>query len=733
MLLALLAPAGGAGAQREFVEEVEPKKQVDLDDVDLDAPDVGAKPTDPKKKPPDPAKPADPPKPGEPTKPGEPAKPVDGKPGEPAKPGDPGKPAEPAKPADGLPAVPPPPPPSELGQVRVLETSYAALLEKWDVRAGSARKGEQARARAQLVEVREALKDFGVQGVPGAFHASGVATALVRESRRALDDGGLDDAMALVEAAEAADADLPLVPTMSARIKWSTGDIGGTVNALLAAAKLHRHDPLALSQLGARALAVVWLAAFAALALLALCVGLPALRYASFDVVLALPKGAAQGQIWLLLAMLGFAPLVVGGGPLLGALWLVTLAWLHLPGRARGVALVLGAVMVTTPFALDFASRLYGYAGSRADLAHRALYDVSGEPERARLRARPADALDLWEQAALAYQAKREGRLDEAATRLAALLERHPEASFARAELGVVRAVQGDHEGAVVELGKAASADARLVAATFNTSVLQFRLGNTDKAEAAVRALPESARPVIEAFRVATFRAPDAVIAQNRAFVDVYPPPLDALRAGLADEELGRELEAELARGLTFGQTGERALVVCGAFPLVWLVLLALRKRLAPAQACVRCGSPASSRIDDKDVPADICGQCFHAFVSTRSRIDAAVKLRKERQIMLRGRRRSRTVRVLSLVCPGAGHLVAGAAARGALLSFLWAACGVTACFVVGLVPMPRLDGPWGTTPGLVVVGAVAGVVWLTAQWSAWGLADDLSVRGRGR
>jgi hypothetical protein len=53
--------------------------------------------------------------------------------------------------------------------------------------------------------------------------------------------------------------------------------------------------------------------------------------------------------------------------------------------------------------------------------------------------------------------------------------------------------------------------------------------------------------------------------------------------------------------------------------------------------------------------------------------------------------------------------------------------------FASGRVPLPRLDGPWGNTPAMGVVGAIAAVLWLLAQWSAWGLADGLAQRGRGK
>jgi hypothetical protein len=106
------------------------------------------------------------------------------------------------------------------------------------------------------------------------------------------------------------------------------------------------------------------------------------------------------------------------------------------------------------------------------------------------------------------------------------------------------------------------------------------------------------------------------------------------------------------------------------------------------------------------------------------------VKLRKERAISRRARRVSRLVLALSLVFPGAGHVYCGAAVRGALFVGLWSAGLVTLALALDFWPMPRLAGPWGQTPGLVVVGVYLVVIWaLSLRSSFEAAADAVSTR----
>jgi hypothetical protein len=433
------------------------------------------------------------------------------------------------------------------------------------------------------------------------------------------------------------------------------------------------------------------------------------------------------------------------------------------------------------PFGVDALARLASFPGSRADRAHRALFDAHAEPLRLALWAHAApaslqatapapaptppaapvkdavakdgakdgeapveppkplpvfdakalDALDDYELTALAMWHKREGRLAVARALLEKVTARNPDAAFAHGELGVVNALEGNESVALVEMGKALAADADAHAAAFDASVLHYRGGRTDKAESAVAPVAKGAPDLLNAFRRTTYRAPDQTVTHNRAFVDVYPRPLALLQSGLASSSESQSTADSIARPLLRGQLGTRAAALLVGFPIAWLVLLALRKKIDPCQGCVRCGHPASRRVDGKDVPSDTCSQCFHAFVSTRSRIDAGVKLRKEREIMTRRTRLGRAILVLGVLFPGAGHLFAGATVRG-LLFALFHTLGLGALlFASKVVPMPQMSGPWSSTVPLVVCGVVVVVVWLVSLRSAWILSEEASGRGR--
>jgi hypothetical protein len=107
------------------------------------------------------------------------------------------------------------------------------------------------------------------------------------------------------------------------------------------------------------------------------------------------------------------------------------------------------------------------------------------------------------------------------------------------------------------------------------------------------------------------------------------------------------------------------------------------------------------------------------------------VKLRKEREIIRRRTRKSRAILGLAIVCPGAGHVFAGAPARGLVLFALFGVGLACLALSFGMLPMPRLSGPWSDTPAIVASGVVLFVVWLVGLRSAWLLAEDATGRGR--
>jgi hypothetical protein len=134
--------------------------------------------------------------------------------------------------------------------------------------------------------------------------------------------------------------------------------------------------------------------------------------------------------------------------------------------------------------------------------------------------------------------------------------------------------------------------------------------------------------------------------------------------------------------------------------------------------------------VDGREVPDGTCSQCYYVFLSKGSRVDAGVKLRKERAIAARTRMLNRLVMVLTLVLPGAGHILCGAAVRGAIfLSLATIGAGCLA-FALGVLPGAEVVSPWGELPSLIICGLFLLVVWGWSLRSSFAAAAD-AVDGR--
>lgn len=115
-------------------------------------------------------------------------------------------------------------------------------------------------------------------------------------------------------------------------------------------------------------------------------------------------------------------------------------------------------------------------------------------------------------------------------------------------------------------------------------------------------------------------------------------------------------------------------------------------------------------------MPAATCVQCFHAFVSTKNRVDAAARARKERSIR---RRRTRLIAMGtggSALLPGAGHFFVNAPVWGVSLSFVSFVLIGIALHIAEVAPLPRPAGALQGWAPFVGVGAVVALVWLISM-----------------
>jgi Flp pilus assembly protein TadD len=713
----VLALHGGGDALQLSVASAQSPGAAGFDDVDLDAPDVGRAP---------PVRP--------PVDAGVPAAPRVDAASTPLPTGsvDAGTPAAmvPAPPPDPNAAATPPPAPPADGtmsfQVRPWERG--ALLQA--AAAHFAAGGDAARSARTLLELEHALGEAGVHGVRGGVASSSIGAALAREADRLAVAGDKARATEVAALALRAAPDDTAVAARLAHVRWTTqglsaaGDITELVRRSL-------HEPLRASDLVVRVLGAAGLVVLALLAVFCVCVAWPTLRLLAFDLWLWLPRGShkAQGSAFALL--LAAVPVVTGAGAVVAALWFVLLAFPYLRRSARVWIVCVGVMTASLPLLVDAWSRAVVVAGHDADVVAAALYDVDADDARAALRAREARGEDLpvLAQAALAVAARREGRIDEAVDRWRAIAERVPEQGWAHGGYGVALATAGRTDVAVSELKLAIEraqhdADTGAVAA-FNASSLLQAIGRSDAAQATVHAATPTSTGLMAVLRRATFRSPDEVVAHNRAFVDVLPPRrllVDLAWSATADSAA---VAAAVGTPLWGSRlTGPRASAALASFVVLWGVLAFATRRRRLARPCVRCGAPASRRVDAREVPEGTCSACFHAFLSKQSRVDPVVKLRRERAILVRGRVRSALVIALS-VWPGAGHLFAASIGRGALLLTTSTAAFAALLAVSDLLPGPAAQGPWSAWLLGAPLFAVVAFTFLVSLRGALGLADD--------
>ncbi|MDP2341700.1 MAG: hypothetical protein Q8O67_12145 [Deltaproteobacteria bacterium] len=707
--------AASAGAQREFIEEVDDdanKGTPKNDDVDLDAPDVDN------------------------VKPLKPIKPIKDPPPDPVK--DPKKDPT-TTPADPKAPVVPPTDPTKVMDVgfEVRATTRAAFMEKLAPRFVAAKKTETARARRMLPEIEQAELDFAMPGLHGGFQARSLGLALALEAGAANADGRADDAIELAEAARRAAPDDVATLSSLAHLRWSSGDPLAALMSLSEIVPAMRNDPTALASVIARACAVVFGVVLVLLALLALVAAIPALSLLAFDVWVSLPRGSHIVQAWALVLLAAAAPVVAGAGIVFSVMWVITLGMLYMPQRLRIVSIVVGVLAAGLPLVADQFARAVVVPSSEAARLHLALFDVDGDAwlETLRARERASKPLSVHEAGALALSARREGRLDEALERWKTLVVKNGDVGWVHGGYGVSLANAGQDDLALAELGLAVqradpSDRTGTVIAAFDASLLHHKAGRIEKAQSTLAGAAQNASDVVSELRRATFRAPDEIVGHNRAYVDVLPSRAPLVALAFEPSPAAVAVEEAVGRPLWRGLTGNAAAGALALFPLLWLALLVAARKLPVAQGCDRCGDPASRRVDGPDVPHGTCSGCFHVFLSSKSRVDATVKLKKERRIFLRSRRRATLVTLFSLL-PGAGHLYAGAAARGAVLATLFALCAAAVVVTLDLVPGPRPTSPWSSALLVAPFVVVAVIVFIVGIRSALGVADDERAGGR--
>lgn len=625
---------------------------------------------------------------------------------------EPGPAPDPAAPGvpDTLPAPPPPPapPPKERPAARAIEpvaVGYQDLLAHWADRRAALREQDPARAAAAAAAILDVKRQLAIENV------TWLAASEARESSRALAANLAGEAVAHAEVAvqlapDFADAHLALARARFARAPGEPLPALAALGDALAAAVREPHTLRAFyGDLASAALAALFTASAATLVLLLL----RSLRLFLHDFHhLPLLRGSAAVQAGFLGLVLLLVPLAFGLGPFLVLGTAILAAWLYLSLSERVVATVALLALAGLPWAAEAVVRGTAWTGTLAEEVYELEHGAPDDAEVAALVDRVGEAPPPAVAAALGRHFKRRGDLEAALRWYGVAARADDRAAEILVNVGNVRFLQGDLEGAkaaYLQASDRAGDDLTVrAAAHYDLSKVYLRASDIEKSSAA--------RDRAEQEDGAFLRrhGADDDFSANRYLVDV-PVPAAKVRA-LATQDGTAQALREAVRSRLAGPVprGAWPWAPLGLLAFLWALALAGRA-VDPARACEKCGRPACRRCDAGGGP--LCGQCVNVYVR-KGVVDARDRLRKEAQVRRHQQVHQLLARTLAVVSGGAGHVFHGLAGRGfaVLVGLLFV--GFLVWFWRGIMP-PPLPSPYALWGKLAVAVPIGLVVYLVA------------------
>ena len=459
-----------------------------------------------------------------------------------------------------------------------------------------------------------------------------------------------------------------------------------------------------------------------------------ALRYALHDFHHLFPRAASPVQTALLGVILLAVPWLFHLGPFVALASCALAAWLYLqPGERLAATLGLACILAA-PTLLGLVARWAALSPLGDDL-YSVEQDLDSELAAARLDqmlrpsasarrpAEPSSSDQLLRSSAsvrrpaepsssdvlaarpsppfaalfaLAHRAKRLGDLGRAEKLYREALVEAPGRADAENNLGNVLFLKGDLEGARASYEASIDHEPGLAAAYFNLGQDFNRLLLLDQSQQAQRHSLELDRSLVEAHM-----SGDDLRA-NRYLIDSWLPWSEIAGAGASGAEAGVRTQA--AERL-LGPLAVSWQLGGGAVLLLLLALSLAKRRLRPSSQCVKCGRPVCGRCDLELPGEGLCGQCVNVFIR-RAVADPPARIRKEARVKAYQAFRVQTVRALSIVVSGAGHLATGRPLLG--FAILWTAAFLALNAFGGAdllrAPMPGLWIPRLIFFGLLLV-----------------------------
>ncbi len=371
---------------------------------------------------------------------------------------------------------------------------------------------------------------------------------------------------------------------------------------------------------------------------------------------LLLPVATFQGWGWLPLA------------------WLALL-FVYLDRSEKAVACGMLVVALASGVVVSaFDTRLR--TGSNP-LYESALDALEGSPRAASLarlekaaREDPGDR-DLWY--LLALGRKRSGSYEGAGEIYRAILASDGGDPYSRNNLAGIEFARGAFDSALARYKEGTTGDVREIAATsyYNLSLAYLQKFDYQAFNEAKSNADRLAPELVEGYERWKYDTGDYAVVDLSLTPRQVWDKFAGRAQGVAVRNVVRGAEATGRPQGGMATLLNRFTAACGVFLLVALVSARRRGRKAFTLRCAKCGTAFCRNCHLGTSASGLCSQCYHLFV-VRDGVSGPARNRKLAEVQDAEAKRGRVFRLLSLVCPGAGHVYGGRTLVGVGLLALW-------------------------------------------------------------
>lgn len=549
--------------------------------------------------------------------------------------------------------------------------------------------GLGAGSRSRGSDVRVRALELGIDNLDAA------ARSLLAPDE---DGNGLGNAMLAVRLAP----DLPLAHIALARAYWQDGNRSEATSELIHSFKAIPRNLEASAWLVGSLLFMMALVMIAGAIFFIISVGSGALGRAAHDLgdfVSSHMPSFAQGAV---LAAILLLPLLLGEGIGGVTLAMFALAFVYGTSRHRMALLLASALLILGLYPVSQMAATVLRAFESDPVSSAMLAVTQGTESEAQVEILEfASGEEALAGQALAFRARRMGKIDEALERYQRLAQARPQDAVILTNQGNLFFRAGETEQAV-ELYERAAIEVDSARLMFNLSQAYARLFRIEEFESALRAAQALDSDMV--FDLSRMGEAD--------FVADLPFPIHLIRNRLL--AAARE-EAPPRAAIDFllpGRLGESWKHTLGGFLLALLSATLLAARFDHSSSCTRCGRRICSRCDETVWNAETCDSCHHLFDRPET-TDPTMRMTRLSELRSRETFRSRIAIFVSILIPGAGGLLARRPDLG-FLGILFFGFAVS-CFVWrdGVVPDPLAVGAAGPL-AFIVAGCAASFGYLT-------------------